>query len=271
MPKTPSNPPTSPPTSAGRPGVHLLLSEPLRAAGEYLSLMLSSRSRVTPGDGHPVVIFPGLASDARAIGPLLSHCQSLGYAAMDWGQGWNLGPRGNLDDWLKQLASQVRSQLGKGAGAPSLIGWSLGGLYARELAKRRDWPIRQVISIGTPFNGAPEQTHAGRLYGLLSGQPVSMSTELALRLRTPPPVPTTSIYSRADGIVAWQACRHEKESALVQDVEVQGSHLGMGWNPQVLDLVADRLLQSPGDWKRHQACNARPTDQSGRACRSFQV
>lgn len=128
---------------------------------------------------------------------------------------------------------------------PTLIGWSLGGLHARELAKLPGMPVRQVITIGTPFNGSPDNTHVGWLYRLLNGQRARRAPALRQRLRTPPPVPTTSIYSRSDGVVAWQACRHpEPTTAQVQDIEVEGSHMGMGWNPRVLRIVADRLGQA---------------------------
>ena len=121
----------------------------------------------------------------------------------------------------------------------------MGGLYARELAKLPGMPVRQVITIGTPFNGAPENTHVGWMYRLLNGQRARLESALRQRLRTPPPVPTTSIYSRSDGVVAWQACRHpEPIAAQVQDIEVEGSHLGMGWNPRVLRIVADRLQRA---------------------------
>ena len=71
-------------------------------------------------------------------------------------------------------------------------------------------------------------------------------------LATVPPVPTTSIYSVGDGVVAWQTCCHDRPTRQVQDVEVQASHLGMGWNPRVLRVVADRLAQSPGSWRPYQ-------------------
>jgi hypothetical protein len=84
---------------------------------------------------------------------------------------------------------------------------------------------------------------------LLSGAPVNFTPTLSARLRKPPPVPTTSIYSCSDGVVAWQTCRHDLPSAQVQDVEVDGSHIGMVWNPSVLQVVGDRLAQSPGRWQ----------------------
>jgi hypothetical protein len=106
-----------------------------------------------------------------------------------------------------------------------------------------------VITIGTPFNASADHTNVGWLFRLLSDASTEISPNLGARLRTPPPVPTTSIYSRTDGVVAWESCRHDAPSAEVQDVEVDSSHLGMGWNPAVLGVIANRLGQRPGKWR----------------------
>lgn len=237
------------PAPARRPPLALLGTEPWRAAVEFMSHRVTPAPAVAVGDGHPVIIFPGLASDGRAVAPLLAHCRRLGYTAMDWGRGWNTGPRGDIDIWLNKLAADVRALLDGANEPPTLIGWSLGGIYARELAKLKRLPVRQVITIGTPFNGTPEQTHAAWVYSLLSGERSRLSPVLQRRLAQAPDVPTTSIYSRSDGVVAWQACRHNRPGALVQDIQVQGSHLGMGWNKQVLRVVGDRLAQPHGHWR----------------------
>lgn len=231
--------------AATRPPLTLLGTEPWRAAREFLKLKLL-RPRGPRGDGHPVIVFPGLGSDGRAVRPLREHCRRLGYAAHDWGRGFNAGPRGHVDDWMQQLADAMRG-LPKSQGhnePPSLVGRSLGGLYARKLAKLPRFAVRRVITIGTPFNGRADQTHAGWLYRLLGGTPASNDALWHRHLRTPPPVPTTSVYSRSDGVVAWQTCRHDRNDLAmpgVEDAGVQGSHLGMGRNPQVLRAVAERL------------------------------
>jgi pimeloyl-ACP methyl ester carboxylesterase len=133
----------------------------------------------------------------------------------------------------------------------TLIGWSLGGLYAREIGKLMAPRLRQVITIGTPFNAEADHTNAGWLFRLLSGSSAVLDPALSRRLRTPPPLRTTSIYSRTDGVVAWQTCRHARRSKLVHDIEVDGSHIGMGWNREVLDAVTDRLGQAPGPWRQY--------------------
>lgn len=234
-----------------RPSLALLGAEPFRAALEFARHRLARANAVKSGDGHPVVIFPGLGADGASVATLREHCRALGYAAFDWGQGFNTGPQGDLDTWLEALRCQVLDLLAPYEQPPTLIGWSLGGLYARELGKLMAPRVRQVITIGTPFNSEADHTHAGWLFRLLSGSSSKHDPQLSQRLRTPPPLRTTSIYSRTDGIVAWQTCQHGKRSKLVQDIEVGGSHIGMGWNREVLDAVTDRLGQAPGPWRRY--------------------
>lgn len=238
-----------------RPSLRLLGSEPWRAAAEFMAFKLRRKpAAAVAGDGHPVIIFPGMASDGRAVAPLRNHCQSLGYSALDWGRGFNTGPRGDVDSWMQALASEVRQTLKAYPGQQAtLIGWSLGGFYARELGKLLAPQVRQVITIGTPFNAEADHTNVGWLFKLLSGTAPAFDSDLARRLRTPPPLPTTAIYSRTDGIVAWQTCRHDVAARKVENVEIEGSHIGMGWNPAVLQVIADRLAQQPRQWRPYAA------------------
>jgi pimeloyl-ACP methyl ester carboxylesterase len=235
-----------------RPSLALLGTEPFRAAMEFASHKFGKSRKLKPGDGHPVVIFPGLGADGRSLATLREHCRAHGYDAFDWGQGFNTGPQGDLDAWLLQLKAQVARLLTGYSQPATLIGWSLGGLYAREIGKLMAPRVRQVITIGTPFNADADHTNVGWLFRLLSGGSAALDPALSRRLRTPPPLRTTSIYSRSDGIVAWQTCRHDQRSQLVHDIEVGGSHIGMGWNREVLAAVADRLAQQPGRWRRYE-------------------
>jgi pimeloyl-ACP methyl ester carboxylesterase len=208
--------------------------------------------RLPPGDGHPVLVFPGMGANDFTTTPLRSFLDSLGYATHPWGQGFNFGPR---DGVLKRCAADVRA-LSERHGQPvSLIGWSLGGLYAREMAKELPDRTRCVITLGTPFTGHPKATNAWRIFEALSGQKAHDPVMMA-RLRTPPPVPTTSIYSRTDGIVSWR-CSLNDPGPRVENIEVHASHVGMGMNPLALFAVADRLAQPPGQWKPFDANGAR--------------
>ena len=236
---------------AGAPWWPLMGIEPLRAVMEYASMHLMDTAALPRGDGHPVVIFPGLAADQRSIGPLKDFCQQLGYTAYDWGRGFNSGPKGDIDAWLEELAEHVRELTVAHKRRMSLVGWSLGGICAREVAKKLHGRARQVITIGTPFAGTAEQTNVAWFYRVLSGQQSMLDESLMARLRTPPNVPTTSVYSRSDGIVAWQACMQDGDATHTENIEVSGSHFGMGWNPKVFSIIADRLRQLEGAWKRY--------------------
>ncbi|MDB5939893.1 MAG: hypothetical protein JWP77_2257 [Polaromonas sp.] len=238
-----------------RPPLTLLGTEPWRAALEFLAFKVNDvrqRKMVPAGDGHPVIIFPGLATDSSAIAPLRDYCESLGYTMLDWGRGFNTGPKGDLDRWLDDLATHTAELLAEHQDKATLIGWSLGGLYAREIGNLLTPQVRQVITIGTQFNDEADHTNVGWLFRLLSGTPAAIDPALSKRLRTPPPLPTTSIYSRSDGVVAWETCRHDKPARQVQDIEINGSHIGMGWNPAVLQIVGDRLGQQPSNWQPYR-------------------
>jgi pimeloyl-ACP methyl ester carboxylesterase len=153
-----------------RPSLTLLGFEPWRAAFEFASHKLGRKDDpVALGDGHPVIIFPGMASDGTATAPLRHHCESLGYRAFDWGRGFNTGPQGNIDTWLAELAAHTARMLAPFGQSATLIGWSLGGLYAREVAKLLGPKVRQVITIGTPFNASADHTNVGWIFRLLNG------------------------------------------------------------------------------------------------------
>jgi len=228
------------------PHFGLLAIEPLRAAFELARAHVAD-SEQRPSDGHAVVLFPGLGADHTFMTPLAKRCERLGYACHHWGRGRNTGPTGSLAAWLQELADDVDEMVGRDGETVTLIGWSLGGLYAREVAKAIPGRVRQVITLGTPYADVSGSTNVGWLYELLNGGPTALSSSLAMTLKTPPPVPITSIYSRSDGVVAWQACR-VATSVRAENIEVESSHLGLVWHPDVLAIVAERLSQAEGKW-----------------------
>lgn len=226
------------------PSLTLLGTEPLRASWEALCHLTALRTTGAQGDGHTVILFPGLGSDAHALWALKRHLHHHGLNAIDWGRGFNTGPKGDVDTWLAALTEHVFAEANLVEGERvSLVGWSLGGLYAREIAKRVPSLVRRVVTIGTPFNTAAGDSPVGRLFKLPNGQPVD-AQQLRRRLATPPSVSTISLYSRNDGVVPWQACVHDRRQAHVSDIEVEGSHLGMGWNGNVLTRVSDELVKA---------------------------
>jgi pimeloyl-ACP methyl ester carboxylesterase len=198
------------------------------------------------GDGHPVLVFPGLIASDRSTRPLRSFLRSRGYAVSGWGQGRNLGLRHGVKD---AMIEQVRALNDEHGRKVSLVGWSLGGLYARQLAKLMPDRVRSVITLGSPFAGGPRSTNAWRVYELASGQRADTSDAgFGGSLAQTPPVPTTAIFSRTDGICTWQGCTVQP-SSLAENIEVDSSHCGMGHNPAAVYAVADRLAQPEGAWK----------------------
>jgi len=125
----------------------------------------------------------------------------------------------------------------------NLIGWSLGGIYARELTKRLAGRVGRVIMTGTPFAVRPDRTHATGVYRRVNAKKPPFDAALARHIAAAPQVPTTSIYSRSDGVAAWQACIQKGQRRRSENIEVTGSHCGLGWNSEVFRIVADRVRQ----------------------------
>jgi pimeloyl-ACP methyl ester carboxylesterase len=204
--------------------------------------------RAPAGDTHPVLVFPGLGASDLSTLPLRKLLDTLGHATQPWNQGMNLGPRPGV---LDQCEADVREVYARYHRRVSLVGWSLGGLYAREVAKRVPDLVRSVVTLGTPFAGHPRATNAWKLYEFLSGQSSHDDSQVE-PLHEPPPVACTSIYSKTDGVVAWQ-CSVNPEGALAENVEVQASHIGLGVNPTAIYAITDRLAQPDfrgGQWQR---------------------
>jgi len=230
-----------------------LLALEFRAPLEFGSLLpaMPVLSRAPSGDGHTVLVFPGLsASDATTV-PLRGYLSSLGYDTGGWSQGFNFGPRAGVLETAKRGLTQAFQSSGRKV---SLIGWSLGGVYARELAKEMPDLVRCVITLGAPFAGPPKSTNAWRIYELTSGRDIEREHG-RFDLPMAPPQPTTSIYSRSDGIVAWQGSIQQPHHAHTENVEVVASHIGLGLNPSTWWVVADRLALPEGQW--------RPFDRNG--------
>jgi pimeloyl-ACP methyl ester carboxylesterase len=226
------------------PGLHLQwleLRAPLEAAATLALLPLWPLAQ--RGDGHPVLALPGLGTGDSSTTLMRQFLDSRGWATQGWDQGLNLGFRPGVMDRLRLQLERLAHDSGRRV---SLVGWSLGGVIARELAKELPQHVRAVVTLGSPFTGHPRETNAWRLYEWVSGHRIGHD-DLHLPLRTTPPVPTTSIYSRTDGVVSWR-CSVEPARAQAESIEVPASHLGLGLNPLVLYALADRLAQPEGAW-----------------------
>jgi len=235
------------------PHALLLLLEG-RAPWEYAALLAAAPwlARLPAGDGHPVLVLPGLGAGDLTTLPLRRFLRERGYTPYPWGLGLNLGPRRGVLEACVERARALQHRHGRPL---SLLGWSLGGVYARELAKEMPAATRCVITLGTPFTGHPRATNAWRFYELVSGHAAHDPATME-RVRRAPPVPTTSIYSRSDGIVAWQCSVNEAEPQ-VENIEIHASHVGMGVNPFALYAIGDRLAQDPSRWRAFDASGLR--------------
>lgn len=233
----------------------LALTEAPRALAEIAGLSLSKPllSKLPSGDGHGVMVIPGFMGDDPYNQSLVDFLKELGYEASGWNMGRNLGPNSFSIDALRENLEEL---IQVGGGKVSLIGHSLGGIYAREIARMEPSVIRQVISLGTPFGeGRDSGSNASRLYKKLNPDDQS---DLELRaqqeeLATAPPVPTTSIYTKGDGVVNWRTTVQGKSHHQVQNIEVLGSHCGLTVNPVVWYLLANRLSLHADHWQPFQS------------------
>jgi pimeloyl-ACP methyl ester carboxylesterase len=196
------------------------------------------------GDGHPVLVLPGLAAGDGSTALMRRFLRSRGFAASGWEQGLNFGLREGVIERAHARMRQLYLEHGRSV---SLVGWSLGGLYARELAKHSPEMVRLVITLGTPFTGHPRETNAWRLYEWASGHRIDWH-DFYGPIRAAPPVPTTSIWSPTDGVVAWR-CSLETRRFLAENIVVESSHLGLGAHPAALYAIIDRLAQPERQWE----------------------
>jgi pimeloyl-ACP methyl ester carboxylesterase len=240
--------------AAKAPSWLLGLLEIPRALSEAASLIpaRSMLKKLPRGDSHPVITLPGFLASGRSMRTVRKYLRVWGYDAQCWNLGRNLGPTSERD--LESLLDDRLHEAFDSSGEKvSLIGWSLGGLLAREVARRNPDLVRSVILLGSPI-GDPKRTKAWRLYESVSGQKVDAE---AIRrrvesLREPiDGVPMTAIYSLSDAIVSARIAQLPP-GPMVENVGVAASHLGMGFNPAVLYVIADRLRQHSDDWKQFE-------------------
>lgn len=234
------------PPAVRPPSLMLGALEQQRALAELVGFGVSlPLFRLMPaGDGHPVLVLPGFMADDWSTAALRSVLRSRGYRVHRWGLGRNLGPRADIVDGLVGRFDAIHRDSERPI---SLVGWSLGGIYARALARMRPEAVRRVITLGSPFRIGPrDRSNASRLFGWLNPGP-GRRHPLALE-EQPLPVPSTAIYTRTDGVARWHLCI-EAEHPLAENIEVRGSHCGLGHNPAVILAIGDRLAQPAGSFR----------------------
>jgi len=238
----PAGPDPTPPSRG------LFVTEPVRGLVDLAALLVAAPWLVTAprGDGHGVLVLPGLLASDTSTLPLRSYLGWLGYDVRGWDLGRNRGP---TEEVLAGMPRALLAQARRTERPVSLIGWSLGGLYAREMARLHPRQVRQVITLGSPFAPHdPRQNRAHGPYQRLSHLHAGARLPTAEQRARPIGVPSTSVYSRLDGIVPWQACVGQ-ETERHQNVEVRCSHIGFGFDPATLWLIADRLSVPVREWR----------------------
>jgi len=236
-----------------RPSFFWLATEAVRAAAELgVSVPFRKYYKANEcGDGHPVLVLPGFMASDFSTGPMRKFINDLGYTSHTWDLGRNYAKVTFINDLSEKLEALYEKHQQK----ISIIGWSLGGIYARQLAKKHPELTRQVITLGSPFRDITEPNNASWLYNLLPGRKriVDLEESLLTDIPKPAPVPTTAIYTKEDGMVPWEVCLEEVEDDLHQNIQVRGSHLGLGVNLSVLEIIANRLQYKASNWEHFRA------------------
>jgi pimeloyl-ACP methyl ester carboxylesterase len=227
-----------------------------RAIFEFATFGLFRKSmrNLPKGDGHPVLVLPGFMASDHSTRPMRRLFDDLGYNAYGWGLGRNVKFNEQRERDMSDLVERIYDENGEKL---SIVGWSLGGVFARELAKMHPDIVRTVISLGSPISNDRRHAAPSRLFEMINGKETRPESEGRYRdLAAAPPVPTTSILTKTDGVVSWRGsvqCPTKGEQT--ENIVVPASHVGLGVNPLVMVAVADRLAQPEGAW--------RPFDRSG--------
>lgn len=226
----------------------LLLLAEVRALVEAASLVPTAPwlLNAPQGDGHHVIVIPPFGAGDVFTTVLRRYLRQRGYHVHRWGRREVLGLHRLVTVALARLA-EIRAE---SQAKVTIIGHSLGGIYAREIARAAPEEVRAVITVGSPFAGDLKSNYVWPMYEAVTGTPIdTIPTRFLERMNEPPGVPATAIYSKTDGVAAW-ACCVEHETPTTENIEVYGSHIGLLHNPMVLYLIAERLAQPEGEWAK---------------------
>lgn len=195
----------------------------------------------TKGDGHPILLVPGFLNNSLIHILLRKYLNRIGYKTYDWGLGWNTG---KMED-LAPLSENLHKIYQKTGEEVSIIGFSLGGVYAREVAKMNPKMTRSVITMGSPFNGLFVKNNVTWLFHFFNPKrTLEENPEFFEQFEAPAPVPTQAIYSKTDGIVPWQGCMEKVEDSLHQNKEIKSSHFGFVMHQDAFEAIADFLPET---------------------------
>lgn len=234
-----------------RPARSRLVAENLSIL-ELGTFMAASPLRrfIARGDGHPVLVFPGFAGTDRSTAPMRWILERRGHGVAGWRLGANTGAHSRILRGIERLLFQASDDTGEKV---SLVGWSLGGVYARELARDHPDLVRQVVTLAAPFRYRQgDRGNASALYDIIGPRREMFAGRAVHEHERPPmPVPVSSIYSRSDGIVAWHSCL-ETSGPRRENIEVRSTHTGMGVNLLAVIALADRLALPADTWTPFQ-------------------
>jgi len=223
-----------------------------RTAGELAGLLelprlgwqLPNLLREPRGDGAPVYVLPGFGADDRSTWPLRRYLQLLSHDVRGWSLGTN---RAQVPQAIEEIGVRVEEAAGRAGRPVAIVGWSLGGYIAREVARDRPGVVRRVVTFGSPVIGGPKYTTVAALASRQGWDLDEIEALVEERKQVPLRVPVTAVYSRRDGVVAWQACIDPEDGAPIEHREVASTHLGLGFSAEVYRLVARALAEAPSD------------------------
>jgi pimeloyl-ACP methyl ester carboxylesterase len=234
--------------SIGPPPYQRLALEQL-AVWEYCSFLAASplMGFMPRGDGHPVLVLPGFTTSDRSTELLRAVLSRNGHRPEGWKLGRNMGAHPSVLRRMEHRLVDLHEHSGRRV---SLVGWSLGGIFARELARRNPDAVRTVITLASPFRiRVGDRSHASALYNTVGPAVDPFLGAIPPEEERPPlPVPATSIYTRTDGIVRWHLCI-DTTGPLSENIEVFGTHSGLGYNIAATVAIADRLACPEGSWR----------------------
>lgn len=229
------------------------IKEQIRVYKEYKvfdRVIKKDSTSIQKGDGHPVLFISGFKGGKKAVKFLIRLLTKIGYQA-DFISLEDYVDKATSIQKMRDKFEEIYQKTGKRI---SLIGWSLGGIYAREIAKKHTEKVRQVITLGSPFNGIDTPGNVIWLFSLVYGGIKLSPIDAVCKANLPQPanIPTTAIYSKNDGVVDWKTCVEKVEDEIHQNIEVDSTHQKIIFDKKVIPIILDRLCYQQENWEKYK-------------------